>query len=61
MTSGVRRARPEKWYRENFDIGTGYVGLFTGACLADSGNDVVCADIDQAEIVCAACRWGHGL
>ena len=31
-------------------IGCGYVGLVTGACLADSGNDVVCVDIDQAKI-----------
>ncbi|BBY00483.1 UDP-glucose dehydrogenase family protein [Mycobacterium seoulense] len=31
-------------------IGCGYVGLVTGACLADSGNDVVCVDIDQSKI-----------
>lgn len=31
-------------------FGSGYVGLVTGACLADSGNDVVCVDIDQAKI-----------
>jgi UDPglucose 6-dehydrogenase len=31
-------------------LGSGYVGLVTGACLADSGNDVVCVDIDQAKI-----------
>ena len=31
-------------------IGCGYVGLVTGACLADSGNDVVCVDSDRAKI-----------
>jgi UDPglucose 6-dehydrogenase len=37
-------------------IGTGYVGLVTGTCLADSGNDVTCVDIDQTKIE----RLEHG-
>jgi UDPglucose 6-dehydrogenase len=31
-------------------IGSGYVGLVTGACLADVGNDVLCMDVDPAKI-----------
>ncbi len=31
-------------------FGTGYVGLVTGACLADVGHDVLCMDVDQAKI-----------
>jgi UDPglucose 6-dehydrogenase len=31
-------------------VGTGYVGLVTGACLADFGNNVVCVDSDAAKI-----------
>ncbi|MFZ9967348.1 MAG: hypothetical protein ACO3IN_10190, partial [Steroidobacteraceae bacterium] len=31
-------------------FGSGYVGLVTGACLADVGNHVVCVDLDAAKI-----------
>jgi UDPglucose 6-dehydrogenase len=31
-------------------IGTGYVGLVVGSCLAETGNDVVCADVDELKI-----------
>lgn len=37
-------------------FGTGYVGLVTGACLAEMGNHVVCVDIDQAKVA----RLGRG-
>ena len=31
-------------------VGSGYVGLVAGACLAETGNDVVCADIDAGKV-----------
>ena len=38
-------------------VGTGYVGLVTGACLADFGMNVVCVDKDEVKI--AALQRGH--
>ena len=31
-------------------VGTGYVGLVTGTCLAETGNDVLCIDIDEVKV-----------
>jgi UDPglucose 6-dehydrogenase len=35
-------------------IGTGYVGLVVGTCLAETGNDVVCVDIDEKKLALLA-------
>ena len=31
-------------------VGTGYVGLVTGTCFAETGNDVICVDIDVKKV-----------
>ncbi len=31
-------------------VGTGYVGLVTGTCFAETGNDVICVDIDAGRV-----------
>ncbi len=38
-------------------VGTGYVGLVTGTCFAETGNSVICVDIDEKKV--EAMRNGH--
>ena len=37
-------------------VGTGYVGLVSGTCFAETGNDVICVDIDENKV--AAMKGG---
>src|SRR3954447_17749627 len=37
-------------------VGTGYVGLTTGACLAAAGHDVTCVDVDPARVAAVEAR-----
>jgi len=45
----LRRAYPEDRLKIAV-IGTGYVGLVVGTCFAESGNDVICVDIDERKL-----------
>ena len=31
-------------------VGTGYVGLVTGTCLSETGNQVICVDINEQKV-----------
>jgi UDPglucose 6-dehydrogenase len=46
----ARLARLESFNMKITVIGSGYVGLVTGACLAEVGNHVVCLDVDAAKV-----------
>src|SRR6185312_14408744 len=44
------RSLPESDFMRIAMIGTGYVGLVSGACLSEFGHDVVCIDKDAAKV-----------
>src|SRR5436305_15170890 len=50
LPAGLARQRPPEAAMDIAVIGTGYVGLVTGACLAKLGHRVVCADVDRDKI-----------
>ena len=49
-SSGPRPTTPRTTSLRLGVVGTGYVGLTTGACLASLGHEVVCGDIDERKV-----------
>jgi UDPglucose 6-dehydrogenase len=50
MAQGLYHHVENKKFMKIVIVGSGYVGLVTGACFAEVGIDVVCVDIDQRKI-----------